>query len=148
MLNDVLKVGALLLFVFVACACDREKRDIFLIPEHFNGWVCVHYGKVDSKELSYEDGFRVVKVPESGIVETSSPGIPGVGYVDKEFFVAKDGHRYPVPSSYKGGGGTHSRLSWSTSEYIFIFWIGLDHSNQNNPPPLSSGPEGVNCGPR
>jgi hypothetical protein len=74
------------LYAFVALllsGCPAPKRDRYYLPNGFKGMAHIRFGVVSAPALPAEDGFRVVRVPSSGEVSTSSPIIPGEGYRDE-----------------------------------------------------------------
>jgi hypothetical protein len=65
------------------------------IPAGFTGWVTVEYGVAGAPPLPVEQGTRVITVPASGRVVTSTP--QDLGIVHNEFFfVAPDGTRTEI----------------------------------------------------
>src|SRR6266487_1765419 len=76
----VLGLGAtgLVFFLWLGGYFLTEKRNRYLVPRDYSGWLCVNYGVTSAPQLSIdENGFTVVKFPTSGIVHTSSLGKPG-----------------------------------------------------------------------
>jgi uncharacterized protein DUF6843 len=68
---------------------------VFEIPASYSGWVVVEYGDSASPPLSVVDGKRVLPIPPSGFLTTSSS--QEVGTQQWEFYrVAADGTRLPV----------------------------------------------------
>ena len=75
-------IASLLLWV-AGAGCRGEKRDRYYLPDGFNKLAHVRFGVLSAPSLSSEDGYRVIRVPPSGEVSTSSPMMPGEGYRDE-----------------------------------------------------------------
>src|SRR4051812_47464913 len=70
----------------IACYNPRTRRPTrFLIPEGYVGWVRIDFGIKDAPPLSIEDGFYLIKIPASGLLQTST---------DIEYGTAKDEYYY------------------------------------------------------
>ena len=68
---------------------------VYLIPAGFTGWVTIELSVLGAPPLPHEDGARVITVPPSGKVMTSSP--QEIGIVDHRFFiVVATGARTPI----------------------------------------------------
>jgi hypothetical protein len=100
--------------------CNREKRNRFVIPEDYAGWLCVSYGVRGAQELPTEDGYRLIAFPPGGVVETSTLGIPGAGYVD-EYLSGDKGRREMDIARELGGGYTESGAQ--PGKYTHKFWV-------------------------
>lgn len=122
MASRIAVVAALLMMAAILAACSREKRERFVIPDGYAGWVCVSYGVDGAPELPTEDGYRLIVVPWSGVVETSSPGLPGPGYVD-EFLYDSDGRRRHVDVGWELGGGYTQSSAPQPGQYTHKFWL-------------------------
>lgn len=119
-----------LCFVFIGIFCvsgcaEMEKRNRFLIPENYVGWVCVSYGVEGASFLEIEDGFRLIKFDDSGIVETASDVIGGHGYLDEFWWYSPRG-RVPLNLEKELGGGSNVYLLGAPKKYISGFWVSSD----------------------
>lgn len=106
--------------------CDRPKRNFYLIPEGYAGWLGISYGITNAPALEIENGYRVIRFPSNGFVETSSLGIPGPGKeFDDQFYYYNGSNRRPVNIANElGGGGTvQEQDSVGTNRYTSQFWI-------------------------
>lgn len=56
---------------------NNPKRNRYLIPDNFYGTVYVYYEVPGAPPLKYEDGYKLVVVPDNGVVKTSSEHIGG-----------------------------------------------------------------------
>jgi hypothetical protein len=111
---------------------DRPKRDRYLIPENYSGWLCVTYSVPGTPALEMEDGYRLVKFPASGVVETSTEGKPGEYYKD-EFWRYSDATRKQMNVEKElGGGHTVARIE-NPARFTFMFWVGPDVTAQQPP---------------
>jgi hypothetical protein len=103
--KKVLKIGlavggkALLLWVVVAVVISiafalffpPHKSYTWVLPDGYAGWVRVDFGVVGAKPLPVEDGYRVLRVPESGVIETCDALIPSPSR--ERYFYEKEGRR-------------------------------------------------------
>jgi hypothetical protein len=122
-----MRIGTLLVPALAAAmslACSRERRERFLIPDGYAGWLCVTYGRTEAAPLPTEEGFRLVVFPPSGVVLTSSPARPGEGYTD-EFVYYGDGRRRQLNVGKEMGGGYTEEVQ-GTEGFTFKFWVSRD----------------------
>jgi len=106
--------------------CGRPKRDLYLIPEGYAGWLGISYGIANAPALEIENGYRVIRFSSNGFVETSSLGIPGPGKdFDDQYYYYNGTNRRPVNLADElGGGGTiQEQSNVGTGRYISRFWI-------------------------
>jgi len=141
----VCAAGTIVLCLVSACQ-PREPRAIYLVPNGYVGWICVHYGVPDAPPLTKEGRFSVLSFDADGVVRTSDHGKPGTGYEDQFFYVAGT-ERKAIPSTDIGGGGTFGRPSDPQYRYVFFMWIGADRA-RFRPAIADSAPDkGPSCGP-
>lgn len=100
------------------------KRNRYLIPEGYAGWLCLSHAVPEAPELPMADGFRLVEFPPSGVVVTRSEGMPGK-YFDEYFFIAENGQTRPVGEQELGGGYTEAQTA-TPERYTFKFWVSSD----------------------
>lgn len=105
--------------VFLDAALPKRHR--YLIPEGFAGWLCVSYKIPAAADLPIEDGFRVVRFPSTGIVETSFEGLPGK-YQD-EFYYYSQAARHALDVGREMGGGYTIAKAETPDRYTFKFWV-------------------------
>lgn len=110
---------------------DMPKRDRYLIPENYSGWLCITYSVPGAPALEMEDGYRLVKFPASGIVETSTEGKPGK-YKD-EFWRYSGVTRRQMNVEKELGGGNSIARSKNLAGYTFMFWVSPDVTVQQPP---------------
>ncbi len=97
----------------------NPKRNRYLIPEKFTGTVYVYYKVPGAEPLKMEDGYRLIIVPDSGIVKTSSEPIGGKLH-DEHWLYSSNGKRRRMPPDKMGGGGTVERNNSSGQQEIFF----------------------------
>lgn len=119
-----------------------KKRNRYLIPEGYVGWLCVTYKEPDAFALELEDGFRLIRFNESGKVHTSSDAMPGKHW-DEFYYLDGDERRRINPRKHIGGGYTHESES-AGGGYTFRFWISGDKQKDAE---LFSEDAGYACGP-
>jgi hypothetical protein len=118
-----------------------EKRNRYLIPEGYTGWLCVSYGVAGAPVLEMEEGFRLVRFPETGEVVTATSAMPGQH--KDEFFYYKGDQRQRVDASREIGGGYSSKPDNETGGYTFRFWVSRNAGKDI----ASMKGEGFSCGP-
>jgi hypothetical protein len=78
--------------------CHREPRvppTSYEIPQGFSGWVTVEFSVADAAALPDDHGTRLIRIPASGALRTSSP--QEIGILDNHFyFVDPAGARTPI----------------------------------------------------
>lgn len=89
---------------------DDRRPNRYLIPEGFVGWVRIDYEVGDSPELPIEDGFRLYRIPPTGLLETSSASESGWAS-DEYYYVDASGEREKLPVTSRRGGG----MIWGAS---------------------------------
>ena len=146
MLKVGLWSGAVVVLAFVCIvwlvAANIPKRERYLIPEGYSGWLCVTYSVAGAHPLEIEDGYRLVKFSQSGVVETSTNGMPGK-YTDEFWFYSGNELRKMNFEKEMGGGYTVAKPEFP-ERFTFMFWVSQNAKEQQ--PPYS--PEKPNrCGP-
>lgn len=69
------KVLALLMFGFLGC--NHVYSSKFLIPEKYRGLIVVEFGMEGKPELQVKDGYYIFRIPENGLLQTSSKFLGG-----------------------------------------------------------------------
>jgi len=146
-MKPVYSIVKLMLVIFAAATIggclNNPKRDRYLIPHDFVGTVYVHYNVPTAKPLTMEDGYRLVIIPYSGIVHTSSD-LMGGKFHDEYWLV--NGDKRVMMSPYKlGGGWTEQQEGHQEITSIFrvlkeerphdTFWSTLTWSPKVDPTP-------------
>ena len=146
----ILKVGlwsgAVVLLVFVGfvwlVSANTPKRERYLIPEGYFGWLCVSYSVSGTPPLEMEDGYRLVKFSSSGVVETSTDGMPGK-YKDEFWFYGGNTLRKMNIEKEMGGGYTVAK-SEAPDHFTYMFWVS-PNAKEQQPPYSADKPN--RCGP-
>ena len=79
------------ILLFLSCG-DQAEDTITLIPEDYVGPVLIIYNQDNGAKKEYEDGKRVYRIPENGILKTQFTENYGVQYNDY-FYVDSNGNR-------------------------------------------------------
>lgn len=119
-----------------------SKRNRYLIPEGYVGWLCVTYKAPDAPVLKLEDGFRLLRFSGNGSIRTSTEAMPGKHW-DEFYYYAGDERRRIDPRKHIGGGYS-SAPDAATGGYTFRFWVSGDPKKDAA---LFSKSEGDTCGP-
>lgn len=82
----------LLLLALITCGSSTEKS-IYLIPENFEGNILIVFDQKDGSSMEYEQGLRVYKIPDSGVLRTKFKPNYGMHEIDKFYYVNPDGRR-------------------------------------------------------
>ncbi len=76
----------------------------FLIPQNYVGWVEVKYGDANAPALQMKNGTFICKIPEDGLLGTSSP-LEGGWAKDEYFYYSQDGSVHALKDTGWGFGG-------------------------------------------
>ena len=91
--------GLILLFIAPSAGCvERRSPSRYLIPTGFVGWIRVEYQVVNRPPLLKEGSFRLLKIPKTGVLKTSTAMESGVG-ANEFYYVSKDGQRQRISQS-------------------------------------------------
>lgn len=88
-----------MIWIGIALIPER-KAYIWLFPEGYAGWVRVDFEVPGAPPLPDEDGYRVLRVPDTGVIETCDPLITSPA-TEREFYES-DGKRRPAPVRLAG----------------------------------------------
>ncbi len=92
--------------------------------------------------LEIESGYRIVKFPDSGIIETSSEAMSGE-YQDEYWFYSKEGFRKLDTENELGGGYSVAKSEYP-SRITSMFWVSKSAKIQQ---PIYSASNPYQCGP-
>jgi hypothetical protein len=121
---------------------NAPKRDRYLIPEAYAGWLCVTYSVPGAPPLEIKDGYRLVQFSPSGVVETSTEGMSGK-YRDEFWFYGGNTLR-PMNIEKEMGGGYTVAKSEAPDSFTFMFWVSPNAKEQQ---PVYSPEKPNRCGP-
>jgi hypothetical protein len=114
-------IAALVLLV----GCGPEKHTtptVYEIPASVSGWIVVQFNESTAPALPMIGGKRVVRIPPSGFLATSSPQETGI--IDRKFYqIAADGTRTTlddISSRYHQAGESEQDDAQKTSPTIFV----------------------------
>ncbi len=80
-----------------ACQDDQRQPNRYLIPEGYVGWVRINYAVNTASALVIEDGYRLFKFPENGIISTSFEG--ETGFATDEYYYYSERGRRRIPDT-------------------------------------------------
>lgn len=86
--------SALLAFALYILFTKRTPRNYF-IPKGYSGWVTIKYEKEGAPALQDVDGSLEVRIPSSGVLETSSPLTSG--WARDDFYFSNGGSDELIP---------------------------------------------------
>src|SRR5262245_52643261 len=121
---------------------NNAKRNRYLIPAGYKGWLCVSYAVPGAAPLPKEDGFNLVMFDSDGIVQTSDPGAPGK--LKDEFWWHANGERKRLDEGAELGGGFTTAHIQTPECYTFMFWVSKN-PRAEQPPYNPEKP--ARCGP-
>lgn len=122
-----LGLGAALIiacFTFVLLLNNPPKRNRYLIPEGYAGWLCVTFEASGASALPIEDGFFMVRFPADGRVVTST-AVEG-GKMRDEFFYYTPAQRIPFDAGRSLGGGYTVSGGSNPQGVTYKFWVSAD----------------------
>ena len=99
---------------------EPPKRDKFLIPEGYSGNLAVTFSVRGAPQLPLEDGYRVIMFDKTGVVKTSSEGMPGK--LKDEYYFYSENSRRPLEPKELGGGFTEAPAA-RPEEFTFKFSV-------------------------
>jgi hypothetical protein len=108
----------------------------FLVPDNYIGWVEVRYAKSNTNALPVMNGTLICQIPDSGLLETSSPLEEGWAK-DEYFYYSRDGALHALKSTGWGQGGVIWGGTNSTTEQFFF--VGTEQQFRHG---VTSGREG------
>ncbi len=104
---------------FLTYVHSPEKGGRYFFPEKYAGWVCISYNVKDMPPLDIQDGFLVHKIPQNGILKTSSNPRLSPSY-DEYYYYTKGGTR--EAKELEHGGGFTVQME-DQKEFTSYFWI-------------------------
>lgn len=94
-----MKILSVLLIVCQLLGCDQGEGTIIVVPKGYTGYVMIIYDQVNGAEPIYENGKRVYRVPESGILKTKFS--PNSGWTEfPEFYYEKISATNKIPYKF------------------------------------------------
>ena len=91
-LTLIVVVVGLYLFSFVSSYLTRPEKETYLIPEGYKGTVLVIFNQPNGEKPEYEDGRRIYRIPQSGVLFTQLKDEQGI--INQEYFyISPNGQR-------------------------------------------------------
>lgn len=88
----IVVVIGMYLFSFAGSYLTRPEKETYLIPEGYVGTVLVIFNQPDGEKSEYEDGRRIYRIPETGVLFTQLKDEQGI--INQEYYyVSPDGQR-------------------------------------------------------
>ena len=112
-------VLAILYYGLILYAFSPQKGGKYYFPEKYGGWVCVSYEAEGMPPLEIQDEFLIYKIPESGILKTSSEPRLSPTYNEYYYYTEK-GVREAEEIGF--GGGFTSQME-GEKMFTSYFWI-------------------------
>jgi hypothetical protein len=112
----------------------------FLIPDGYVGWLLLAFNQKNAPATTLSEGGVVFKFPESGRLETSSPG-PEPDSKKMYLYYGQDGSVRDIPMDYRNGNGLiwgEHGISVRGARTGFGFFVGThdQYEQSKNPPPV------------
>jgi|WetSurMetagenome_2_1015567.scaffolds.fasta_scaffold59033_3 hypothetical protein len=104
---------------FVVYAFTPPKGNRYYVPENYAGWVCISYNVDGAPALEIKEGYLIHKIPEDGILKTSSA--PRLSPTKDEYFYYKEKEIRKANELQHGGG--YSKEVQGNKIHHFNFWL-------------------------
>jgi hypothetical protein len=125
--------------VIVVALQPAPKAYIWLLPDEYAGWVRVDFGAPSAPSLPEENGYRVLRVPESGIVRSSDALISSPSR--EQFFFEREGTRRPAQHNIAGWTVQKQESAMSGGHELSLFaFFGTEAEWKRVRPPQGSDP--------
>jgi len=119
----------LLFFLFSnSSACQHKERtpEKYLLPEGYAGWVRINYNIKDAAPLPKENGYYILRIPPTGMINTSSNGEVGWGRDEFYYYSDHDLRRIAETGDFKliwgqTGYGTRKVPNQEQTQYSEFF---------------------------
>lgn len=124
-----------MILAFVSVHFMRERGLVYEIPGGYEGWIFIQFGDTSCPPLQRKGEVRVVQIPPTGRVCTSSTIPVGVFYAEFEY-VYPDGERTHLPWSTSSGGDALVRmLTYDPQDKSEIDFVGNKEKFMSAGPP-------------
>jgi hypothetical protein len=105
--------------LFMSFSCRQKTNEIYLIPRGFTGNIAVVFDVKQGEKEELENGWRVYRIPEDGILITQASYNSTLH--DEKFFFVDGGERVPIARVIWGGDEEVQRLGLSDDEVFIRF---------------------------
>lgn len=98
-----IRIYIILLILLSSCKYDLAENSLFILPEDYQGMILVVYDVENGKEVEYnENGTRIYRVPNTGILETKFKQNKGVSELPRFIYEnSKKELHYMMPSDWE-----------------------------------------------
>jgi len=86
------------------CQAKERRPNRYLLPDGYVGWVRVNYRIKGAPELPIEDGYYLLRIPMTGLLDTCSEGEEGAAIDEYYYYLGEN--RRPIPHR------TNNQLIW------------------------------------
>jgi hypothetical protein len=129
--STIIQIPIIICSFFLMFWLNSAEPETFLIPQNFRGRITIFYEEPCGQKPIYENGRRIYKFPENGILISNFKRPQG--YLNQEFyFVDEVENRTKIPRKDVGDFNFKGRLSKTETEPsrdeigAFYAWGGLD----------------------
>lgn len=114
------KIAYYLILLLTITSCAQEAEDtIRLIPDGYEGAVLIIFNQEDGTPKEYEDGKRVYRIPDDGVLKTQFE--PNSGIQKHQFYYVKDnGDRTEIPFIMVQGENTTMDIETEGKIYAYL----------------------------
>lgn len=89
-------IALLGLLIVIYYQSEKMESETYLIPDNFRGYFVIWFEESCGSEAKYENGRRIYKIPEDGILITQFTREPGI--IDDEFYlIDTQNNKTPLP---------------------------------------------------
>lgn len=130
-----------LLLILVFCNSNKRYPNTYLIPNHYVGWVQIIYNQEEFKAIEVEQGRNIYKIPESGVLQTSTPDVE-YGVTFEEFYYYDEQNKQQkidvdqmIHGHSIGKGESVNNSGKIEGPTVESFFVGTEDELQNHPDP-------------
>ena len=120
MIRNIILLSIVAAILCLNSACQQKINEIYLIPRGFSGNVAVVFDVKEGEKEVLENGSRVYRIPEDGVLITQA-SYNSTFHDEKYFFVDGSGERVPISRTIWGGDKEVQRLGLSDDEVFVRF---------------------------
>ena len=97
-MKKFLYLAILLVFSFVASACEKNKKRVHVVPDNYNGWILILENQEIGQEAIISDNVQVIVFSEDGLSKIKGQYLPGWG---SDLFLTYGGETIPCHPDVK-----------------------------------------------
>lgn len=125
-MRNIILLSLLAAMLFLNSACRRKINEIYLIPRGFSGNIAVVFDIKQGEKAILENGSRVYRIPEDGILVTQASYNEILH--DEKYFFADGGERVPIPGTFFADAEELRRIGLNDDD-IFVRFSGAKGGN-------------------